>query len=475
MTRLKSSEVLINTLSQDGYWMVNKKIAQLLGNDGAILLSDLVSKYKYFKTRKLLEDDCFYNTSESLEKDCNVSRYVRRDIFQKLQDIGFLKIDKKGFPPKNYYYIQHDIILDFLLSEPEDPEKTEITNTYHSGENLPHHSGENLPHHWGKNLPHHSGENLPHHWGKNLPHIVNSNKNKEIKINKEEESHSMSSLVLIVDNSDHLKEFARRARDTLLKKTPKTAANSYKVEDQVVAFTELIFGDLPYEWWKFENGKRKTQPGKIPPVAYQWNFNTTEKFEVLADLATEWLKKPKVFYEKSDWTQESYESAVVINLKECLFNNDSYLTPEEQSEKNKKAKQDLAIDKQKSQEISLAISKMQKIEQEKKNGLIDMTRWTLTKEELDDADRAGYSRFYLNKTTPCVEEYVNDFIEEIVDIVKASLPDSFKYPEWVENFTNAIVNVISARPDWTWKNPECKTALEATHALVRKYCLDDEG
>ena len=84
MTR-RSAEILINTLSHDGYWMVNKKIASLLGNDGAIILSDLVSKYKYFKQKKMLEDDGFYNHSDNLEKDCNVSRYIRREIFQILQ------------------------------------------------------------------------------------------------------------------------------------------------------------------------------------------------------------------------------------------------------------------------------------------------------------------------------------------------------------------------------------------------------
>jgi hypothetical protein len=490
----RSADILINTLSHDGYWMVNKKIASLLGNDGAIILSDLVSKYKYFKQKKMLEDDGFYNLSDNLEKDCNVSRYIRREIFQKLQDVGFLKIEKKGFSPKNYYYIQHDTILDFLHSESDEEEvfeNIEETDESHKGQNLPSlgslftpHRGKNLPHHRGENLPHHRGHFLPHHRGENLPQQVYSNKNKEIKINKEEQSaastpHDSSPTpsfsVLKVNSPSEIKEFARRARDTLLRKTPKTAANnSYKVEDQVMAFTEIIFGDLPYEWWKFENGKRKSQPGKVPPVAYPWDFNTTEKFDMLADLATEWLKKPKVFYEKSEWTPESYQNVVIENLRECLFNNDSYLPPNEQSEKNRKAKQELEVDKQKSQEISKALENMQKIEEAKKNGQLDPTKWTATPEELIEADRAGMSLFNMKKTAPCIEGYVFDFIDDLVAVGKAEMPDSFKYPEWVEGFMVAITDAITARSDWTWKNPECKTPLEALHAYVRQCKMDAE-
>jgi hypothetical protein len=481
-TRLKSSDILINTLSQDGYWMVNKKIASLLGNDGAIILSDLVSKYKYFKSKKMLENDGFYNFSENLEKDCNVSRYIRREIFQKLQDVEFLKIEKQGFPPRNYYYIQHDRILEFLHSEEEHVENTEELEDSHRGQNLPLHRGENLPLHRGENLPLHRGQNLPLHRGENLPQQVYSNKNKEIKTKEQEQSTPpaaalpLSSSVLVVTGQNELKEFARRAKNTLMRKLPKVAANnSHKVEDQVVAFTEVIFGDLPYEWWKYENGKRKSIPGKVPPVAYPWDFDTAEKFETLVDLASEWLKKPKVFFEKTEWTQESYSNVITENLRECLFNNDSYLPPNEQAEKNRKAKQEIIEDKQKSQEITQAIEKMQKIEQAKKEGLLDTTKWTATPEELVDAHKAGMAFFVMKREAPCVESYVYDFIEDLVDIGKAEMPDSFKHPEWVEGFMIAITDAVNLRTDWTWKNPECKTAMEAVHALVRKYAADAEG
>jgi len=482
-TRLKSSDILINTLSHDGYWMVNKKIASLLGNDGAIILSDLVSKYKYFKGKKMLEDDGFYNISENLEKDCNVSRYIRREIFQKLQDVGFLKIEKKGFPPRNYYYIQHDNILEFLHSDEEHTEITKETEITQSGKNLPHHRGQNLPHHWGKNLPHHRGQNLPHHWGENLPQQLYSNKNKEITIKEEEQRPPEAATsplppfsVLVVKQNSDLKEFARRAKNVLMRKLPKVAANnSYKVEDQVVAFTEVIFGDLPYEWWKYENGKRKTSPGKIPPVAYPWDFDTAEKFDTLTDLAIDWLKKPKVFFEKSEWTQESYANVIVENLRDCLFNNDSYLPPGEQSEKNRKAKQEIVEDKQKAQEIRQALDNMQKIEQAKKDGLLNPTKWAVTSEELADAHKAGMAYFVMKKSAPCVESYVYDFVDDLVAVGKAEMPDSFKYPEWLEGFMIVITDAVSTRTDWTWKNPECKTAMEAVHALVRKYISDVEG
>ena len=158
-----------------------------------------------------------------------------------------------------------------------------------------------------------------------------------------------------------------------------------------------------------------------------------------------------------------------------MFNNDSYLPPSEQAEKNRKAKQEIVEDKQKSQEIRQALDNMQKIEQAKKEGLLDPTKWTATSEELADAHKAGMAYFVMKKSAPCVESYVYDFIDDLVAVGKAEMPDSFKHPEWLEGFMIEITDAVGTRTDWTWKNPECKTAVEAVHALVRKYCQDAEG
>ena len=537
MKNKKKMNLLHNTMNQNGYWVLSKKLVQYIGLEPAFVLSDLISKHQYFTERKMLEPDgSFYNTGHQQQNDCNISKHARQESMKVLQDMGFIEILKRGWPLKNYFLIKEDNILEFLSSDgkPEgysneaqmgQMDCTNSTNQFVHNEqtigtnsancnisNSPNYQKHQQYQQLTENEPtvqlaefsQSVGRIQPISWtnsanqlaessqsvGRIQPTNYISNNNKEIItkriITKEGEqsaagtphdsSPTPSFSVLKVSSPSEIKEFARRARDVLLRKTPKAAANnSYKVEDQVVAFTEIIFGDLPYEWWKFENGKRKSQPGKVPPVAYPWDFNTTEKFDMLADLATEWLKKPKVFYEKSEWTPESYQNVVIENLRECLFSNDSYLPPNEQSEKNRKAKQELEVDKQKSQEISKALENMQKIEEAKKNGQLDPTKWTVTPEELVDADRAGMSLFNMKKTAPCVEGYVYDFIDDLVAVGKAEMPDSFKYPEWVGGFMVAITDAITARSDWTWKNPECKTPLEALHAYVRQCKIDAEG
>jgi hypothetical protein len=526
MKNKKTANLLHNTMNQNGYWVLSKKLVQGIGLEPAFILSDLISKHQYFSERRMLETDgSFYSTCHQQQNDCNISKHARQEAMKVLEEMNFVQVVKRGWPLKNHFLINEESILEFLSSEakPNSSDLGQIDCTNSTNKFVQNVQTDRLksancswtnPANCKKDEQYQGGQNSqltesslsvdriqPISWTnpayqltesslsvdriQPTNYISNNNKRiitKEITTEEKEQRPPEAanpppplSVLIVRENSD-LKEFARRAKNVLMRKLPKVAANnSHKVEDQVVAFTEVIFGDLPYEWWKYENGKRKSSPGKVSPVAYPWDFNTAEKFDTLVDLASDWLKKPKVFFEKTEWTQESYTNVITENLRECLFNNDSYLPPSEQAEKNRKAKQEIVEDKQKSQEIRQALDNMQKIEQAKKEGLLDPTKWTATSEELADAHKAGMAYFVMKKSAPCVESYVYDFIDDLVAVGKAEMPDSFKHPEWLEGFMIEITNAVGTRTDWTWKNPECKTAVEAVHALVRKYCQDAEG
>lgn len=75
-----------------------------------------------------------------------------------------------------------------------------------------------------------------------------------------------------------------------------------------------------------EGGK---QPEKnITPLFFPWEVDT-DMFEIIFDVAKQWLKKPAIFYRKTEWTVEEYEESIARGLKEALYENlrESYRSP----------------------------------------------------------------------------------------------------------------------------------------------------
>lgn len=110
--------LLRNTLSQEAFWSVNKKIALLFGIESALILSDLISKEKYFEDRNQLQPDgSFFNDQESIEKDTTLSPHKQRKALKLLSEYNLIEIEKKGIPAKNYYKLNHSIITEILVTK----------------------------------------------------------------------------------------------------------------------------------------------------------------------------------------------------------------------------------------------------------------------------------------------------------------------------------------------------------------------
>lgn len=104
-----------NILSQDAHWLINKAIAKKVGLTAALLLSDLISKRDYFLKRGELEaDGSFFNTANNLEHDLGLTDYGRRDAQKALIDNGYITVEKRGMPPRNYFTVNDDVILESL-------------------------------------------------------------------------------------------------------------------------------------------------------------------------------------------------------------------------------------------------------------------------------------------------------------------------------------------------------------------------
>ena len=102
--------IIVNTLSQSGFIMLNKVLIKRLESlELACLLSFLIDKWSYFG----YED--FYYTIDSLEKDTLLSDRKIRNGIKNLIKLGILiKKDFTGLPPKQYYNINCDLLIEIL-------------------------------------------------------------------------------------------------------------------------------------------------------------------------------------------------------------------------------------------------------------------------------------------------------------------------------------------------------------------------
>jgi len=121
---------LSSFLTQTAFWTINKELAHNIGRDEAFLLSDLISKYEYFKSiNQLVEFDnenYFYATSESIENDTMFTYFQQKKLIANLEKLGLLKSKRKGIPSKLFFHIKEENISNFFKSSIEETSNLDI-------------------------------------------------------------------------------------------------------------------------------------------------------------------------------------------------------------------------------------------------------------------------------------------------------------------------------------------------------------
>lgn len=108
---------ILELLRADGSIIINKALARNIGNDCAIMFSELISKYNYFKERgTTTNDDYFFNTIEDMQYDTNLTEYQQRKTIKKLVEFGLVETKVKGLPATRYFKIcqEESVIAQFL-------------------------------------------------------------------------------------------------------------------------------------------------------------------------------------------------------------------------------------------------------------------------------------------------------------------------------------------------------------------------
>jgi len=100
---------ITDLLRNDGFVIYNRNLARNIGVNEAILYSELLSRWNYFKERgQLTEDGFFFNTVKDLEEWTALSEYQQRRALNSLKEKGLIEIEVRGIPAKRYFRIVED-------------------------------------------------------------------------------------------------------------------------------------------------------------------------------------------------------------------------------------------------------------------------------------------------------------------------------------------------------------------------------
>lgn len=110
-------ELLWQALTDEAHWRVNKRLVYAVGLDAALLLTNLVSKQYYFKSKKTLtREGFFFNTQKNITESLGMSPHTQRQVIRKLELIGILETRKMGIPAKTYFKVVNNKMLKILTT-----------------------------------------------------------------------------------------------------------------------------------------------------------------------------------------------------------------------------------------------------------------------------------------------------------------------------------------------------------------------
>lgn len=110
----QSKVIALEMLSSGAYLVINKNLLLKYGPNTAIFLSNLIDKYKFFREKDELQDDCFYLKHEDQINEIGLNERKIRKCKTLLKENNIISTKLIGIPPKEYYKIHWENILNFL-------------------------------------------------------------------------------------------------------------------------------------------------------------------------------------------------------------------------------------------------------------------------------------------------------------------------------------------------------------------------
>lgn len=99
---------IIKLLAQDSFITYNKQIAKVVGVNEAIVFGNLCSISNRF------EDEEFFYQQEKIIEDTSLSERAVRIAIKNLEDVGLIKVVKKGMPARYWYRINVESVVEIF-------------------------------------------------------------------------------------------------------------------------------------------------------------------------------------------------------------------------------------------------------------------------------------------------------------------------------------------------------------------------
>jgi hypothetical protein len=103
---------IIELLRADGSIIINKKLNFSMGTHTTMVYTELLSRFMYFLEKDNLTDDgYFFNTVDDLKLGTGLGKTAQTNAIKKLEELGFIKTNLRGIPPKRHFEIIADTQL----------------------------------------------------------------------------------------------------------------------------------------------------------------------------------------------------------------------------------------------------------------------------------------------------------------------------------------------------------------------------
>ena len=127
---------ILSFLSSENFITVNRTIAEIVGLEAAAVLGELASEAQYWQKNNPDWDGSFFSTVENLERRTFLSAHSQRLAINRLQEQGWLTVEKRGMPAKRYIKINEEEItkvvndksLKILTTSDEKNERQDVKN-----------------------------------------------------------------------------------------------------------------------------------------------------------------------------------------------------------------------------------------------------------------------------------------------------------------------------------------------------------
>ena len=123
---------ILKLLANNGFISYNKIIARHIGVHESIVLGELCSIANIFNYNE------FYFNLEKISYDTALSDKQIRKAIKSLEFLGFLTVEKKGIPCKNWYTLNSNVILEFFEKyETENEQKRNSNSAFSAEQDMP--------------------------------------------------------------------------------------------------------------------------------------------------------------------------------------------------------------------------------------------------------------------------------------------------------------------------------------------------